>query len=168
MLGFTHRHSCRAGRSVCIPIGVAVSQVGSHGRSAESPRLRRPNYRRKRVTGSRTRFSSTGRLSLYPAVGAGGGPPDRLILQTYRPKTAVPGSVTVEWPRLYLRLDEVTIDGEPAIIDPRFGVIVAQWDNYVRQYAPDGHPISEGGGNYSTTVLIEPTTRRVTVKRPDK
>jgi hypothetical protein len=112
-------------------------------------------------------FRAADGFRYIPLSGLAGRPPERNISRTYQFRTAVPGSVSVEWPRLYLSLAEVRIGPEVATIDWRRGTLVAQWDNYVRRYAPEGHPISEGGGSYTATILIEPATRTISVKRPD-
>ena len=113
-------------------------------------------------------FSASDGFSYIPLSRLAGGSDDRTIKQTYRLKTSVPGSVAVEWPRLYMRLMEVHIGDTPAAIDWQRGSLVACWDNVVRRYAPDGHPTGETGGSYTATVLIEPIKKTVTVTRLDK
>ena len=113
-------------------------------------------------------FSAGDGFRYIPLSGLGGKPPDRTITKTYRCKTSVPGSVTVEWPRLYMRLMEVYIGGTPATIVEQRSSTEFCWDNMVRHYAPDGHPTGETGGSYTATVLIDPIKKTVTVTRPDK
>ncbi len=99
-------------------------------------------------------FKAGDGIRYVPLSGMAGGSPDYNITKDYTLTTTAPGTVTLEWPRLFLHLVQVRIDGDPAESSQKYG--------------SHGYWKAAGPSLYTATLTIDPAKKTFTITQPEE